>query len=146
MPQRGDAAEALARDEAEVGVVLVHVADEDLDRVADRALVRPRVRARRADHRPQRPERLVDQHEPELLHVVEVAVERRRDDACRARHPAQAEAGEALLLEQPERRVEQRPARALLALLARGAVFWSTVVHGHSVTRFTLLLPLWRLK
>ncbi len=92
VPQRGDAAEALARYEAEVGVVLVHVADEDLDRVADRVLVGPRVRARRADHRPQRPERLVDQDETEFLHVVEVAVEGRRDDARRARHLAQAEA------------------------------------------------------
>ena len=137
VPQRGDAAEALARDEAEVRVVLVHVVDEDLDRVADHVLVGPRVRARRADHRPQRAERLVDQDEAELLHVVEVAIEGRRDDAGRARHLAQAEAREALLLEQLERRIEQRPARALLALLTRSAVFWSTVVHDHSVTRLT---------
>ena len=43
VPQGGDTAEALARDEAEVGVVVVHVANEDLDRVANHAPVRARV-------------------------------------------------------------------------------------------------------
>ncbi len=52
----------------------------DLDRVADHVLVGPRIRARCADHGPERPERLVDQGEAELLHVVEVAVEGGRDD------------------------------------------------------------------
>ena len=56
---------------------------------------------------------------PELLHRVEVAVEGGRHDARLARDLAQAEAAEALALQQPQRRVEQGDARALLLLAPR---------------------------
>ena len=58
----------------------------------------------------------LQQGEVEALLRVEVAVEGGRDDARLARDLAQAEAAEALALEQAQRRVEQRDARALLLL------------------------------
>ena len=54
---------------------------------------------------------------------VEVAVEGGRHDARLARHLAQAEGAEALVLQQPQRRVEQRLAGApLLRSRAREVV------------------------
>ena len=64
MAQLGDAAKALACDEAEVGIVVVHIPDEDLDRAVDHVLRGARVQARRAEHRPQCPERLFYQDKP----------------------------------------------------------------------------------
>ena len=85
----------------EVQPVLVDVADEDLHRVGDHVLVGRRVGACRPDHLPQRAEGVVDQGQPQLLHVVEVPVEGGGHDAGLARDLAQAEPGEALILQQP---------------------------------------------
>ena len=75
------------------------------------------VGAGRADHLAERPERLLDQHQAELLEVGEVAVEAGRGEAGLAGHLTQPEAVEALVLEQAQRRVEQGPPRAQLLLL-----------------------------
>ena len=137
LPQRAHAAEPLARDEAEVQAVLVHVAHEDLDRAADDVLG-VRLRPGRPDHLAQGPERLVDQRQAELLHAREVPVEGGRDDPGLAADLAQAEAAEAVVLEQQQRRLQQVRARALLALAARSGdrlrFGGSTVVHVASVT------------
>jgi len=59
-------------------------------------------------------EGLLDQRDAEPRHAGEVAVEGGRGDAHLAGHLAQPDAAQALLLEQSQRRVEQRLTGALL--------------------------------
>ena len=117
--------------------VLVHVPHEDLDRATDDVLG-IRFRSGRSDHLPQGSEGLVDERQPELLHVREVSVERRRHDPCPTADLAQAQAAEALVLEQQQRSLQQVSPRALLALAAgfgdRLDLHGSTTVHVTSVT------------
>ncbi len=129
VPQRGHAAEALARDEAEVGVVLVHVADEDLDRVGGS-------RARRSAG-PRAPRGsspaacgTTRRSGPGRAPPCRRSGGRRPSGRCPRRRVTwrRLRLEKLCLLEQLERGVEQRPARALLALLTGGAVFQSTYV------------------
>ncbi len=62
-------------------------------------------------------EGLLDEGDAELRQVGEVAVEGGRGDADLAGHLAQSQAAQALVFEQPQRRVEQRLPRLLLARL-----------------------------
>ena len=137
LTKRAHAAEPLAGDEAEVQAVLVNVVHEDLDRAANHVLG-VRLRPGRSDHLAQGPERLVDERQPQLLHAREVPVEGGRDDPGLAGDLAQAEAAEAVVLQQQQGRLEQVRARALLAhpawLQDRFGINRSTVVHVTSVT------------
>jgi hypothetical protein len=70
------------------------------------------------DHRVQAAQRLLDQRHTEVGSGAEVPVERGRGDADRPGDLAQSQAAEALLLQQAERRVQERLAGLLLLRLA----------------------------
>ncbi len=94
-----------------------HLLDQNLDRAPDHVLGRQAGCPCLAQQRAQRPKRLVDQRQSELVHAREVAVERRRNDAGGARDAPQADRLEALAgIHQPKRGVEQRPAGVLAPL------------------------------
>ena len=122
IPQHRDAAGALAADEAPVLATFGDAGDEDLDRGLDHPVRVELAGARTAQHVAQGPERLVDQDQPEGLHRFEVPVERRGDDAGLPGHLTQAQAAEAVVVEQLERRGDDGPPSRLLALLPRRAV------------------------
>jgi hypothetical protein len=115
-PQRRYATVALARYEAEVQGVLVNIAQKDRDRCADHTLLVAAILASSAEQPAQAAEGLIDQRQAEVVHVLEVAIEACRGDSRLARDLAQAQAAEGAVVEQPQRRVEQRFARTLLAL------------------------------
>ena len=73
-----------------------------------------------AQHVAQGPEGLVDQHQAQGVHRIEVPVERRRGDAGLPGHLAQAQRGKTALGQQVQRGVEDGAPGGLLALIARG--------------------------
>ena len=75
-----------------------------------------------AQHVPQHPERLVDEHQAKGFHRVEVPVERGGHDACLAGDLTQAQLREAAVLQQPQRSGHDRAPGGLLALFARRGV------------------------
>ena len=114
----GGAGHPLAGDEGVVRRVVAHVRDEHRHRLVDEVDELGRPGADVAEQLAQRHEALVDQGQAERLDGVEVAVERGRHDADLLGDLAQRDGDEAGVLGQPEGRVEDRPARALLARLA----------------------------
>ena len=127
--QDGVARRPGVRHEGEVAPVLAHMGDEDLDRPRDEAgpSLRGAALACLAQHRAQRRHRLLHQRQPELVHAVEVAVERGWHDAGRAGDPAQAQRVKAVAsVHLLQRGVEQRAPR-LPAAFGLGAPLGRTV-------------------
>ena len=74
--------------------------DEDVDGGFDDPARIELSRARAAQHVAQRPERLVDEHQAQCFHRVEVPIEGGGHDAGLSGHFTQAERAEALFLQQ----------------------------------------------
>lgn len=102
-----------------------HMLLYDRDRTVDPLLGPVLLREDRPHHHMQTPQRLLDQGDTQLPHVPEVPVERGRGDPHHPRDLPQPQAAQALLLQQPERRVEQR----LTGLLFLGLPDSKTVTH-----------------
>ncbi|VXC04532.1 hypothetical protein AERO9AM_30538 [Aeromicrobium sp. 9AM] len=126
------AADSFARDEREVRLALLDRLHEDVGGGVDDVVEHLRIALRVADHAPQRRERLLHEGKAELVHRLEVAVERRRDHTGVAGHLTQADLRKPLLLAQLQRRREDRLPRPLLLGLARGGL--RGLGHLHSLT------------
>ncbi len=89
---------------------------EDVDRGLDDALRIELACPRAAQHVPQRAERLVDEHQAQRFHRLEMPVERGGHDAGLAGDLTQAQRRETALLEQAQRSGHDGAAGGLLAL------------------------------
>ncbi len=110
-------ARPFAADEPPVLAALVDSRDEDVDRGLDDPVGVELAGSGAAQHVPQCAEGLVDQHEAERFHRLEVPVERGWDDAGLPGDLTQAQRAEAAVLEQAQRGGDDRAAGGLLALL-----------------------------
>ncbi|MGX1303452.1 hypothetical protein RKD35_004940 [Streptomyces albogriseolus] len=112
---------------------------DQLDGARDAFLALAGRRHRRPDHRVQAAQRLLDECHAQVLDRPEVPVERGRGDSDGAGDLTQAQAAQALALQQFERRVQKRlPGPLLLGLPDAGRV-------THAM-QLTTVLPNWEVR